>query len=57
MKMRQQVARLLPLAVVLGFTVQPMVRRPGAHELIVGIATDAVFGPVVLLGEVEPLSN
>ncbi len=51
MKMRQQVARLLPQAVVLGFTVQPMVRRPGAHELIVGIATDAVFGPVVLLGE------
>ena len=24
---------------------------PDAHELIVGIATDAVFGPVVLLGE------
>ncbi|QDL37330.1 bifunctional acetate--CoA ligase family protein/GNAT family N-acetyltransferase [Rhodoferax sediminis] len=50
-KMREQVARLLPQAVVLGFTVQAMAERPGAHELIVGIATDAVFGPVILLGE------
>lgn len=50
-KMRQQVARLQPQAAVLGFTVQAMVNRPGAHELIVGIATDAVFGPVILLGE------
>lgn len=50
-KMSGQVTRLLPQAVVLGFTVQAMVQRPGAHELIVGIATDAVFGPVLLLGE------
>ena len=50
-KMSEQVMRLLPQAVVLGFTVQAMVQRPGAHELIVGIATDAVFGPVLLLGE------
>ena len=48
--MRQQVARLLPQAQVLGFTVQAMAHRPGAHELIVGIATDAVFGPVILFG-------
>lgn len=33
-----------------GFTVQPMVRRAGAHELILGIAEDAVFGPVLLFG-------
>ena len=50
-KMRQQVAQLLPKAVVTGFTVQSMAQRPGALELIVGIATDAVFGPVLLLGE------
>jgi len=50
-KMSEQVTRLQPQAVVLGFTVQAMARRPGAHELIVGIATDAVFGPVLLLGE------
>ncbi len=50
-KMRQQVAHLLPQAVVTGFTVQSMAQRPGALELIVGIATDAMFGPVLLLGE------
>ncbi|MBA4329826.1 MAG: GNAT family N-acetyltransferase [Polaromonas sp.] len=49
--MQQQVLRLLPQARVLGFTVQAMARRPGAHELIVGIAADPVFGPVMLLGE------
>lgn len=34
-----------------GFTIQPMARKPGAHELIIGTATDPVFGPVVLFGE------
>ena len=34
-----------------GFTVQTMVRRPNAHELIVGVTTDAVFGPVILFGQ------
>jgi acetyltransferase len=50
-RMRQRVARQQPEAHVLGFTVQAMANRPGAHELIVGIADDAVFGPVVLFGE------
>ena len=50
-KMREQVIRALPQAEITGFNVQAMVQRPGAHELIVGIATDAVFGPVLLLGE------
>ena len=36
---------------VQGFTVQTMVRRPGAHEVIVGVTTDAVFGPVILFGQ------
>ena len=49
-KMSEQVARLKPQATVLGFTVQAMAKRPGAHELIIGIATDPVFGPVMLLG-------
>lgn len=40
-----------PDAKVDGFTVQPMIRRPGAHELILGIAEDATFGPVVLFGQ------
>lgn len=50
-KMRQRVARLAPQAHVQGFTVQAMAHRPGSHELIVGIASDAVFGPTVLFGE------
>ena len=50
-RMRQRVAHLQPQAHVLGFTVQAMAQRRGAHELIVGIASDAVFGPVVLFGE------
>ena len=45
-----RVGQARPDAVVSGFTVQPMARRPGAHELIVGAMTDAVFGPVVLFG-------
>jgi len=50
-RMRQRVAHAQPQAQVLGFTVQAMASRPGAYELIVGIASDPVFGPVVLFGE------
>ena len=49
--MLAQVARLRPEAVVQGFTVQSMAERPGARELIIGINTDPLFGPVLLLGE------
>jgi acetyltransferase len=48
--MRTQISRLLPHAQISGFTVQSMAQRPGALELIAGIASDAVFGPVLLLG-------
>lgn len=40
-----------PQARIAGFTVQAMARRPRAHELIAGITTDPVFGPVVLFGQ------
>jgi acetyltransferase len=40
-----------PAAHILGLAVQPMVRRPGARELIVGAAEDAQFGPVILVGQ------
>jgi acetyltransferase len=40
-----------PDATLDGFVVQPMARRPGAHELIVGASTDRVFGPVLLFGQ------
>jgi acetyltransferase len=34
-----------------GFSVQLMAQRPEAHELIVGVATDPLFGPVILFGQ------
>jgi acetyltransferase len=41
---------LRPQARIEGFTVQQMIRRGGAHELLAGIALDPTFGPVVLFG-------
>ena len=49
--MLRRVRELRPDATVAGFTVQAMVRRPHAHELIVGVATDPIFGPVILFGQ------
>jgi len=33
-----------------GFTVQEMIERPRAHELIMGCMTDPIFGPVMMFG-------
>ncbi len=41
----------IPDARVQGFTVQPMVERPGAIELIAGTIEDRQFGPVILFGQ------
>ncbi|WP_210496988.1 bifunctional acetate--CoA ligase family protein/GNAT family N-acetyltransferase [Microvirga antarctica] len=46
----ERAARLRPDAVITGVIVQPMVRRPKARELIVGLADDPTFGPVILFG-------
>ncbi|MFY9511324.1 MAG: acetate--CoA ligase family protein, partial [Rubrivivax sp.] len=48
--MLARVARLRPDAQLQGFSVQAMVRRPRALELIVGAALDPLFGPVLLFG-------
>ncbi|MBX3621984.1 MAG: bifunctional acetate--CoA ligase family protein/GNAT family N-acetyltransferase [Rhizobacter sp.] len=50
-RMRERVGALRPDATLSGYTVQQMVSRPRAHELIVGVATDPVFGPAVLFGQ------
>ena len=50
-RMLRLVAARAPEARVIGFTVQPMATRSGAHELILGIATDPIFGPIVLFGQ------
>jgi acetyltransferase len=39
-----------PDARIDGFAVQAMIRRPHAHELIVGVDEDALFGPTILFG-------
>ncbi|WP_299438186.1 GNAT family N-acetyltransferase [uncultured Rhodospira sp.] len=46
-----RVSQVFPDANIDGFTVQKMMRRPGAHELIIGVTTDPVFGLVILFGE------
>ena len=40
----------VPGALIQGFTVQPMVRRPRAHELILGMSEDPTFGPLLMFG-------
>jgi acetyltransferase len=40
-----------PDAAVAGFVVQPMVARPGAYELFVGVTSDPQFGPVLAFGQ------
>ena len=40
----------MPKARVTGLSVQAMVNRPNAQELIVGIGEDAAFGPILLVG-------
>ncbi|WP_374447512.1 GNAT family N-acetyltransferase [Stella sp.] len=50
-RMLRTVARHAPDARIAGFTVQPMVARPGAFELILGIVDDRTFGPVLLFGQ------
>jgi acetyltransferase len=47
----ERVAMAQPGARLDGFLVQQMVRRPGAIELLAGLAEDPVFGPVIVFGQ------
>ena len=49
--MQQRLTVLRPAAKLNGFSVQAMIRRPDAHELIVGITSDPIFGPILLFGQ------
>jgi len=44
-KAKQSAARIT------GFVLEPMIRRPLAQELIVGVSEDVQFGPVILFGQ------
>lgn len=48
--MLERARTLMPTAIIDGFTVQPMVRRPRAHELILGMSEDPTFGPLLMFG-------
>lgn len=48
--MLDRVAQARPEARITGFTVQQMIRRASAHEIIVGMIEDVQFGPVILFG-------
>lgn len=49
-KMLKRIGKNCPDAVIDGFTVQPMVKRPNAHEIIIGVSEDVTFGPVIMFG-------
>jgi acetyltransferase len=40
-----------PTARITGITVYPMILRPKARELIVGVADDPTFGPIIAFGQ------
>uniref|UniRef100_Q07QV1 GCN5-related N-acetyltransferase n=1 Tax=Rhodopseudomonas palustris (strain BisA53) TaxID=316055 RepID=Q07QV1_RHOP5 len=46
----QRAKAMAPRARIAGVTVQPMMVRPKARELILGIADDPTFGPVIAFG-------
>jgi acetyltransferase len=48
--MLERIAAKLPDARIAGFTVQPMIRRAHAHELILGMSVDLTFGPLMMFG-------
>ena len=48
--MALRIGREHPDARLAGYAVEEMVSRPHARELIVGIATDPTFGPLVVVG-------
>ena len=50
-RIQRRVAKTRPDATIEGYSVQQMVRRPGAHELILGATEDPQFGPVMLFGQ------
>ena len=59
--MMERVRKIKPEARIEGVAIQPMVKKPHGRELMVGIVSDPVFGPVITFGAggtaVEVLSD
>ena len=49
-RMLSEIKAAHPDALIEGVTVQPMIHRKDAYELILGISIDPTFGPVILFG-------
>lgn len=49
--MLARVKKAAPQARIGGFVLQEMITRPEAHELILGMTVDSLFGPVLLFGQ------
>jgi acetyltransferase len=49
-RMLMRAHELRPEARAQGFTVQPMIMRKRAHELLMGVYEDTLFGPMILFG-------
>lgn len=47
----ERAEKLRPDAAIEGFTVQQMIQRPRAHELLIGAVLDNTFGPVLMFGQ------
>lgn len=50
-EMLARVAQIAPDARITGFTVQEMISRPKAKELLLGVSEDQTFGPVLMFGQ------
>jgi len=48
--MLERIKKSNPDATIEGFTVQAMVDCPNDYELIIGVTSDSIFGPVILFG-------
>jgi len=44
-----EVKKNRPEAVINGVAIEPMIQKPHGRELIIGIASDSIFGPAILL--------
>ncbi len=59
--MLDRVRKMRPDARIEGVAIQPMVKKPNGRELMVGIVSDPVFGPIITFGAggtaVEVLSD
>jgi acetyltransferase len=49
-RMVARASEACPEARIQGFTVQPMIVRKQAHELLMGVYEDTLFGPMILFG-------